>query len=135
MTKGHKGHKAPRGKKGEKGGKGDKGDNGTPTDIQALVKRDGTNPMTGNLDLGTHKIVNLTEPTLGKEAANKEYIDNYFLNSTGGRMNGHIDLNDNALFDGLKKVLEPNGEEIAIGSSGYPPPPPMQKLNWGSSWI
>ena len=72
------------------------------------------------LDLGNHKIVNLIEPTLGKEAANKEYVDNTpYLNCAGGRMNGQIDLNGNALFDGSKNVLDPNGEEIAIGSSGY----------------
>jgi len=39
------------------------------------LRVDGTVPMTGILDLNSHKIVNVTSPTLGSDAANKTYTD------------------------------------------------------------
>ncbi len=40
-----------------------------------LLKRDGTVPMTGNLDMNNFKIVNLATPTNPNDAANKAYVD------------------------------------------------------------
>jgi hypothetical protein len=37
--------------------------------------RDGSLPMTGNLNFGTHRGINLATPTVGSDAANKSYVD------------------------------------------------------------
>lgn len=39
------------------------------------IKRDGSVPMTGNFDVGSQKIVNLTTPSATGDAANKSYVD------------------------------------------------------------
>lgn len=44
-------------------------------DLTGLVKRDGTAPLTGNLNAGGKKITNLAQPTEALEAANKQYVD------------------------------------------------------------
>lgn len=40
-----------------------------------FIKRDGSIAMTGNLDLGSQRIVSLTTPSAGTDAANKDYVD------------------------------------------------------------
>ena len=40
-----------------------------------FIKKDGTVPMTANLDLGLNKITNLRLPTNNEDAASKKYID------------------------------------------------------------
>ena len=40
-----------------------------------FIKKDGSVAMTGNLDLGSQKIVNLTTPSNNNDAANKAYVD------------------------------------------------------------
>ena len=39
-------------------------------------KKDGTVAMTGNLDLGSKKIINVGNPTANTDAVNKTYVDN-----------------------------------------------------------
>lgn len=41
-----------------------------------LINKDGSVAMTGNLDLGNQKIVNLGTPTSNNDGANKVYVDN-----------------------------------------------------------
>lgn len=41
-----------------------------------FIQRDGSVAMTGNLDLGSQRIVNLQTPSGGNDAANKSYVDN-----------------------------------------------------------
>ena len=50
-------------------------DNSIP-DISSYLKKDGTISMTGNLNVGGHKITNLKTPTSDSDATTKEYIDN-----------------------------------------------------------
>ena len=75
--------------------------------------------MTGDLDLGNNKIVNLADPTNEQDAASKKYVDNApFLPLIGGTMTGPVE--GNGLFDDSSKLdLVPEGEEIRIGSMGY----------------
>ena len=40
------------------------------------LKKDGSVAMTGDLNLGNHKILSLNEPTLNSDAATKKYVDN-----------------------------------------------------------
>jgi len=53
--------------------------NNTLSDIASAltgsVASDGQTPMTGNLDLNSNKIVNVTDPTLAQDAATKNYTD------------------------------------------------------------
>lgn len=80
------------------------GQNGTGTgDFMA----DGSVPMTGDLQMGGHKITNLAEPTDNTDAASKEYVDdtitvslvgNYIPTGQKGQANGVASL------DGSGKV-------------------------------
>lgn len=51
-----------------------------------FIKKDGTVAMTGNLDLGNQKIVNVQTPSSGNDAANKTYVDTAVSNVTGAFM-------------------------------------------------
>jgi hypothetical protein len=43
-----------------------------------FVKKDGSVVMSGNLDLNSNRIINLTTPSVGNDAANKSYVDTVF---------------------------------------------------------
>lgn len=45
---------------------------------------DGTRAMSGALDMGTHQINNVVDPTLSDDAATKNYVDNEVSNATTG---------------------------------------------------
>ena len=47
------------------------------------VKLDGSTMMTGNLDVGNHKIINLDNPSTGTDAANKQYVDSAITGVSG----------------------------------------------------
>ena len=76
------------------------GSNGTGSgDFMA----DGSVPMTGDLQMGGHKITNLAEPTDNTDAASKEYVDdtitvslvgNYIPMGQKGEANGVASLDD-----------------------------------------
>ena len=76
------------------------GSNGTGSgDFMA----DGSVPMTGDLQMGGHKITNLAEPTDNTDAASKEYVDdtitvslvgNYIPMGQKGQANGVASLDD-----------------------------------------
>lgn len=76
------------------------GQNGTGTgDFMA----DGSVPMTGDLQMGGHKITNLAEPTDNTDAASKEYVDdtitvslvgNYIPMGQKGQANGVASLDN-----------------------------------------
>ena len=44
-------------------------------DLSDYLEKDGTVAMTGNLNMGTKKIVNLATPTANNDAATKKYVD------------------------------------------------------------
>lgn len=45
------------------------------TDLKAYVKKDGSTPFTGNIDVGNHNVVNLADPIADSHAATKKYVD------------------------------------------------------------
>jgi len=40
-----------------------------------FLRRDGGNVASSDIDLDSHKLVNVADPTNDKDAANKEYVD------------------------------------------------------------
>ena len=44
-------------------------------DLSDYLEKDGTVTMTGNLNVGNNKIINLSKPTQDNEAVNKDYAD------------------------------------------------------------
>ena len=51
------------------------------------LARDGTQPMLGELDMGTNKIKAVVDPTLDQDAATKKYVDDHV---GGGGTNDHL---------------------------------------------
>ena len=50
-------------------------------DTTQLIKKDGSVPMAADLDMGTHKIINVGQPSSVTDAASKGYIDNTLAES------------------------------------------------------
>ena len=50
-------------------------------DTTQLIKKDGSVPMAADFDMGTHKIINVGQPTTVTDAATKGYIDNTLAKS------------------------------------------------------
>ena len=53
----------------------------TSVDTTQLIKKDGSVPMAADFDMGTHKIINVGQPTTVTDAATKGYIDNTLAES------------------------------------------------------
>ena len=56
-------------------------DNIKKIDTTLFIKKDGSVPMAADLDMGTHKIINVGQPTIDTDAASKGYIDNTLAES------------------------------------------------------
>ena len=70
--------------------------------------------MTGDLNMGTHKVTGLATPTGNTDAATKQYVDNAtrgdYLPTAGGTMTGDIDMNGNT----IENVKDPvNAQDAA----------------------
>lgn len=87
------------------------GSNGTGSgDFMA----DGSVPMTGNLQMGGHKITNLAEPTDNTDAASKEYVDDTITVSLVGN---YIPMGQKGQADGVAS-LDSSGK---VPSAQLPP--------------
>ena len=95
------------------------------TDITNLqndkLSKDGSIPMTNNLDLGTNNIINVVDPVNPQDVATKNYTDtnvsngNYLLKS-GGIMTGRItNFQTNDTFVRIGKDAGAVGNSISIG--------------------
>ena len=47
-----------------------------------FLERDGSYPMTGNLNMGNHKITGVRVPTVSSDAATKKYVDDHISSSS-----------------------------------------------------
>ena len=56
-------------------------DNIQKIDTTLFIKKDGLVPMAADFDMGTHKIINVGQPTTDTDAASKGYIDNTLAES------------------------------------------------------
>ena len=70
--------------------------------------------MSGDLNMGTHKVTGLATPTGNTDAATKQYVDNAvsgdYLPTSGGTMSGNIDMNGNT----IQNVKDPvNAQDAA----------------------
>ena len=73
------------------------------TAMQNYLKKDGTVTMTGNLNLGSKKIVDLATPTTNADASTKKYVDDslspYFKIDGSKKITGGIDMNNNRIYN------------------------------------
>ncbi len=53
--------------------------------------------MTGDIDMGSNKILKLADPITPKSAASKEYVDNNFLSKHGGLILGNIAMSGQSI--------------------------------------
>ena len=53
--------------------------------------------MTGDIDMGSNKILKLADPITLKSATNKEYVDNNFLSKHGGLILGNIAMSGQSI--------------------------------------
>ena len=61
------------------------------------VKKDGTVTMTGALNMGSHKVTSVTDPTADQDAATKKYVDTAISGVSGGMVfKGTIGTNGSA---------------------------------------
>ena len=54
--------------------------------------RDGSHPMTGDVNMNNNEITSLPTPTAGDEPATKSYTDTYFLKTNGTAVIGNINM-------------------------------------------
>lgn len=80
-----------------------------------FLRRDGSNTPTTDLDLGTHKITNLQDPTANQDAATKFYVDN-----ASGGISGPVSSTDNAIvrWDGTGGTTVQNSVNTIADTSG-----------------
>ena len=95
------------------------------TDNNFFLKN-GSSPMTGNINMNNNKIVGLKKPTVNGDAATKKYVDDskvdgsVFLKLDGTRpMTGNLNMNNNRIFN----IPAPNANNqpipLAYGDLAY----------------
>ena len=75
----------------------------TKPNTNQVVLRDGSQDMTGNLNMSQKKIVNLANPTGRNDATGKGYVDRLFLDSLrldgSSKMTGNLDMSLNKIIN------------------------------------
>jgi len=78
--------------------------------IASAVALDGSRTMTGSLNLGNHKIINVTDPTLAQDASTKNYVDTKSLLVDGSNsMTGNMNLGTHRILN----VVDPTAPQGA----------------------
>ena len=92
-----------------------------------FLRRDGTNTADGDIDLDSHKIINVADPTDKKDAANKEYVDSNAgsdselnkVSKTGDSMTGDLNLriaDDRVRLLGCTRLNPGTGFSLPLGN-------------------
>jgi microcystin-dependent protein len=100
--------------------------NSTLTDLATAmtgsVAADGQTPMTGNLNLGNNKIINLTDPTSAQEAATKAYVDSVGL-TVAPSTAGNVLTSNGTIWTSAAPATVPTGSMLmwstATAPTGY----------------
>ena len=75
----------------------------TKPNVNQVVLRDGSQDMTGNLNMSQKKIVNLADPTGRNDATGKGYVDRLFLDALrldgSSKMTGNLDMSLNKIIN------------------------------------
>ena len=75
----------------------------TKPNTNQVVLRDGSQDMTGNLNMSRKKIVNLADPTGRNDATGKGYVDRLFLDALrldgSSKMTGNLDMSLNKIIN------------------------------------
>ena len=79
---------------------------------EIFVKRDGTNSVTGTLNMSGNTLRNVSEPVHDHDVANKVYVDENSISKNGGEMQGDLNMNNHRL-RGLASTL-PHDDDDAI---------------------
>src|SRR5882757_5118868 len=78
--------------------------------IASAVALDGSRTMTGSLNLGNHKIINVTDPTSAQDASTKNYVDTKSLLVDGSNsMTGNMNLGTHRILN----VVDPTAPQGA----------------------
>ena len=82
--------------------------------VNQVILRDGSQDMTGNLNMSQKKIVNLADPIGINDATGKGYVDRLFLDSLrldgSSKMTGNLDMNNQQ----IKNVKDATHNQDAI---------------------
>ena len=91
-----------------------------------FLRKDGYNSATNDIDIGTHKLINVANPTNAQDAATKNYVDNNSQKST------YLGLEANASFSslGLKFQNLPTGLSDASTIFSYSDGPGILRRLW-----
>ena len=92
-----------------------------------FIRRDGGNTAGSDIDLDSHKLINVANPTSRKDAANKEYVDSNAgsdsglnkVSKTGDSMTGDLYLKistDRARFLGCQDLTPSTGFSLVLGN-------------------
>ena len=89
---------------------------------------DGSNAMLSNLNVGTHKLINVVEPTVSSDGANKNYVDTAissagtsYLQLSGGTMSGTLNMGGKVLtnlpYPSANSTDAPNKDYVDINDA------------------
>jgi len=90
------------------------------------LNRDGTQTMTGNLNLDSNKIINLAAPTLANDAATKTYVDTHSTSVNYLRVDGTNSMTGDLNFNPIGTKTVRNITELY---SSIPPPLQTEKIS------
>jgi hypothetical protein len=88
---------------------------------QEVIKRDGSVPFTGPVDVGSHVVSNVTTPSAASDASNKQYVDDSVNNAIAGlyaNMNQKAAVNVATTADITLSGLSQTLDGIAVSSDG-----------------
>ena len=82
---------------------------------------DGSNAMLSNLNVGTHKLINVVEPTVSSDGANKNYVDtaissagtSYLKLDGTTSMTGSLNINNNDIIN-IKMLKSVVGSDLTL---------------------